>query len=130
MTAALNTSARPQWYAQAIFALLLGQERGVVVPLRTVLENPSLFLARVEADGFETTEAWAKRHETPAWTEFLMSWGLEEPENEESVFSDDVSVDESPFTDDGWVSGEDTDEDFDPDRISDEESSDFTDVSE
>jgi hypothetical protein len=106
-----------------------------VVPLRTVLEDPSLFLARVAADGFTTTEAWAKSHETPAWTAFLLSWGVEEPENEESDFSksgqfSDDGSDDGPFTDDGWRSGEETDDTFEPDIFSEESSDDFIDESE
>jgi hypothetical protein len=139
MTAALNTSALPPWYPQGMFALVLSQEQGTTVPLHTVLEDPSGFEARVAADGFKTLEAWAGRHQTTERNAYLMSWVLEEPENEESVFSDesgehdfsDDVTESGTFTDDGWESGSETDEDFDPDNISDGESSDsFIDESE
>lgn len=139
MTAALKTRARPPWWTQGIYALVLSQEQGTVVPLHTVLEDPSGFQARVAADGFRTPEAWAERHQTPERNAFLMSWVLEEPENEESVFTDesgendfsDDVTESGTFTDDGWQSGSETDDDFDPDNISDGESSDdFIDESE
>jgi hypothetical protein len=115
-----------------MFALVLSREQGTVVPLRTVLEDPSDFKARVAAEGFKTPEDWAEANGTPAMVAYLRNWAVEEPESEESVFSDesgenvfsDDVTESGTFTDDGWRSGSETDEDFDPDNISDEESSD------
>ena len=121
MTAALNTSARPACWAHAIFALVSGQEQGRVVPLQTVLDDPSEFETRAAREGFKTLEAWAAFHETPPRVAFLIeNWPLKQQESEETVFSDDVS--EESFTDDSWKSGEEsTDETYDPDKSSDAE---------
>jgi len=140
MTAALKTIARPPWWGQGMFALVSSQEQGTVVPLHTVLEDPSNFQARVAADGFRTPEAWVEHHQTPERIAFLMSWVSGEPENEESGFSDesgenyfsDDVTESGTFTDDGWQSGSETDDDFDPNKKSSdgESSDDFTDESE
>jgi len=118
-----------------MFALLRSQELGNVVPLRTVLEDPKEFEACVKAEGFKTPEAWAQSHANVSRVAFLTSWVLQQPESEESVFSDDSGendfsddfTESGSFSDDGWQSGSETDEDFDPDG---ESSDSFIDESE